>query len=146
MNIPDPTQKIPGCPHFTWQEALWLPQWSRIASQEDGLNEEILESLKTTFKALESLRTFFGKPIKVHVAYRPDAYNRLVKGAKGSAHTKGMAVDFSIPGIACDEVREKIIQNKLLEALGVRMEDLPGSNWLHIDTRSPGPSGRFFKP
>jgi len=146
VNTPDPSHKIPGCPHFTWKEALWLPQWNRSANEEDGLNDEILGNLEATFRALESLRAFFGKPIKVHVAYRPDAYNRLVKGAKNSAHTKGMAVDFSIPGLSCDDVREKIIQNKLLEALGLRMENLSGSNWIHVDTREPGPGGRFFKP
>jgi hypothetical protein len=61
-----------------------------------------------------------------------------------SAHTLGMAVDFSVATLKADEVRELLKPE--LERLKIRMEDLPGSTWVHIDTREPGGSGRFFKP
>lgn len=132
--------------HFTYKEALYLPQWKRTAKQSDGLTQEVLDNLKLLFSKMDKLRDFFGKPIIVHVAYRPAEYNRLVGGARGSSHMSGMACDFHVAGLSCDEVRDQILKAGLLDTLQLRMENLPGSNWVHLDTRKPGPSGRFFKP
>lgn len=142
----DLSQKIPGAPNFTWKEALWFPQWNRAATEADGVDETVLKNLETIFQALQKLRDHFGKPIKVHVAYRSPEYNVLIGGAKKSSHTEGKAIDFSIKGLDCDDVRKEILQNNFLESLKLRMEDLPGSNWVHVDCRTPGPSGRYFKP
>ena len=130
--------------HFTLTEALYLPQWNREATVSDGLTPEILESLTDLFSRLDTIRDHFASPITVHCAFRPLAYNTLVKGAKKSAHLRGMACDFSVKGISCDDVRKEILALGYLDLLDLRMEDLPGSNWVHIDTAPPGPSGRFF--
>lgn len=132
--------------YFTWSEALNLPKWKRDASEDDGLTDEIRANLSATFAKMDEIREFLNAPIRVHVAYRPPEYNKLVGGAKGSAHMMGMAVDWSIAGKSCDDVRKLIIDAELLNKLNIRMEDNPGSNWIHIDIRSPGASGRFFKP
>ncbi len=131
---------------FSWKEALWLPQWDREANESDGLNDEIRNNLIKLFIKMDTLRQFFGKPINVHVSYRPEEYNKLVKGALNSSHKFGMAVDFHVKDIQCDIARQMILDNKLLESLSLRMEDLSGSNWIHIDIREPGPSGRYFRP
>lgn len=129
--------------HFTVKEALWLPQWNRMADATDGLDEIVKQNLIQTFAKLDLIRLVFGKSITVHCAYRPDKYNTLVKGAKNSAHKYGQAVDFDVYSFDCDEVRE-VLKPKL-EELQLRMEDLPKSNWVHIDTRAPINS-RFFRP
>lgn len=143
MNLDD---KIPGCEYFKWREALWLPQWNREANESDGLNDEILENIKVTAKWMDEIRKYFGKPIKIHCWFRPAKYNALVGGGKTSQHLIGKAVDFHVSGMTCDDVRKALIDANMLEDLGLRMEDLPGSNWVHLDDRAPGPSGRFFKP
>lgn len=133
--------------HFTTNEALYLPQWTRRATKQDGLTLEIWENLKVLFSKMDAIREHFGKPVIVHCAYRPPAYNSLVGGARGSSHLSGMACDFHVLGMSCDAVREEILKAGLLDTLGLRMEDLPNSNWVHVDIRRPGPSGkRFFKP
>jgi len=78
--------------------------------------------------------------------WRPEGYNKLIGGALNSAHIEGKACDFVVTGIDCDDVREQL-EPKLTE-LGIRMEDLPGANWVHIDIRKPlnEDSNRFFKP
>lgn len=148
MKLPSLDEKIPGCTYFTWREALWLPQWKRAANEQDGLTQEILDNLTHLFQKLDKVRVFFAKPISVHVAYRSPVYNALpmIKGAKNSAHVKGMAVDFHVVGIDCDTTRSIIMQNNMLEEWGMRMEQNPGGRWIHLDTREPGPSGRYFKP
>ena len=128
--------------YFTVKECLWLPQWNRLANDTDGLTSQIKANLVNLCQKMDVVREFFGQSINVHVTYRPEAYNTLVKGAKASSHVQGMAMDFHVSGIDCDDARAKL--EGQLNALDMRMEKLPGGNWVHLDTRTPGPSGRYF--
>lgn len=131
--------------HFSWHEALYLPTWSREATEADGLNAIIRANLVVLFSKMDQIRDHFNKPIIVHVAYRSEAYNKLIGGAPSSVHMQGMACDFNIEGLDCDAVRQDILDNKLLETLGMRMEHLDGSNWVHLDIGQPHPN-RYFIP
>lgn len=138
----------PGSPVSSWfsvNECLYLPSWpfQRMATEADGLNDQIKNSLYALCQKMDMVREFFAAPIVVHCTYRPFAYNALVKGAENSAHTRGMAMDWSIDGLDCDKVRELLLPS--LESLGMRMENLPGSKWIHLDI-SPVINERFFKP
>lgn len=100
---------------------------------------------------MDLVREYFDRPIIIHVCYRSREYNKLVGGAKSSAHLAinpgEAAVDFHVSGISCDDSREKIIQDKKLEGWGFRMEKLPGSNWIHLDSRKPAEGRpRYFLP
>jgi uncharacterized protein YcbK (DUF882 family) len=130
--------------HFSWHEALYLPQWDREGEEKDGLSEGVKRNLRTLFSKMELIRSLVASPIKVHCAWRPVEYNKLVKGASNSAHIQGMACDFSVSGLSCDQVREMIVPH--LEEWNLRMENLPGSSWVHVDFRQVGPGGRYFKP
>jgi uncharacterized protein YcbK (DUF882 family) len=138
--------------YFTVHEALWLPSWGRHAEASDGLTDSVLSNLKSVFSKMDKVREYFGHPILVHVAYRPQKYNELVKGAANSSHMAlepGVAaVDFHIQGISCDEVKKAIFQNGKLNEWDLRMEDNGfGANWVHLDTRQVLPGHlRFFKP
>lgn len=132
--------------YFTWKEAIFLPRWNRMASDEE-LTPEVRNNLTVLFTKLDKVREHFGKPIKIHVAFRPKAYNALIGGARNSAHLYGLAVDFSIQGVDCDAARQSILGAGLLESLNMRMECLPGSNWVHLDIREvPHGGNRYFKP
>lgn len=146
MNFADPISK-----HFTFHEALWLPSWSRHGDVTDGLDDQVLTNLGHIFGLMDQVRDEFGAPLIVHVAWRPEKYNELVKGAKNSAHLAlagCAAVDFHVQGISCDEARKAILQRGLLDKLGLRMEDNGfGAPWVHLDSRVPIPGHpRFFKP
>ncbi len=141
--VPQPDVKASN--YFSWGELLTLSSWNRLATIEDGITEEILDNLNKLALKMDDVRRHFNKPIKVHVVYRPVEYNKLVKGAPKSSHVLGKAIDFSIPGLTCDEVRKQIIDSKLLETLEMRMEDRPGSNWVHMDY-APVVNKRFFLP
>ena len=142
MPIAKPADKI--TPHFTWKDALWLPSDNRMADISDGLDVTIMEQLKKTFQVMEKIRTVLGdRAITVHCALRPAAYNQKIGGAKNSAHLYGMAVDFHVSDLSCDEVRAKLLV--VLDTYKLRMENLFGSTWVHIDTK-PTTGPRFFKP
>lgn len=137
---------IPGCINFRWREALWLPTWAIYCFPTPEQQKNIIK----VASVMDAIRNRFGKPIQVTSWLRPSRYNEWkfphgVGGAKASSHVEGKAVDFKVMTISCDEVRQELIP--LLEHLNIRMEDLPGSNWVHIDCRSPGSEGkRFFMP
>src|ERR1700756_219546 len=90
--------------HFAVKEALYLPTWGRMATEADGLDDTVKSNLIDLFKRLDQLRDVLGKPIRIHVAFRPDAYNKLIGGAPDSAHKYGKAADFDVEGMSCDEV------------------------------------------
>lgn len=148
MNLTDKISK-----YFTLNEATYLPKWKT----NHILSNEELSDIKHLAAIMDKVRELIGKPCSVHVWMRPESlnnpqsehhgesYNKLVGGAPKSMHRFGRAVDCHFEGISCADAK-KIILPKLAE-LGLRMED-NGENaqWIHLDTRNPGPGGRFFKP
>lgn len=131
--------------YFKWYEVLLLREINIYAFP----TYEQMENLIEVISAMDEIRKNFAAPITVTSALRPDWYNTKIRGAANSAHKYGMAIDFVIRGYSggngCDEVR--MLLRPELDSLGIRMEDLPRSNWVHIDTRDPGKLGkRYFKP
>jgi len=150
----DPAAKISR--FFTVREALWLTGWNRLANETDGLNETVKANLLAVFRKMDLIRELLGRPVYVKSAYRPRAYNLAIGGAAQSSHMANetsAAVDFwcdtngdgDKDGDDCDAIKAALMPK--LEMWGIRMEDNgKGARWVHVDTRIPGPAGRFFKP
>lgn len=161
----NPTSKISK--YFTVKESLYLPSWDCYHIPTEQEKENILK-LATT---MDQIREYIGSPITITVWIRPGKvnttsdlskvvaktdkqkealseldYNKFIGGAKNSAHKIGLACDWYSKGMSCDEVRTKLLSK--LEEFDVRVEDLPGSKWVHTDKYPPTISGgkRFFKP
>jgi len=144
----EPSDKISK--YFTYKEALWLPSWSRMAMELDGLDVAVLHRLKNLFSLMDHVREYFNAPINVHCAYRPKDYNELVKGAKASAHLADRdmlaAVDFDVKGMDCKTAITRILNSNLLDTLKLRMENNgPNPTWVHLDTK-PCAKDRYFTP
>lgn len=136
---------IPGSQTFKWHEALWLPKWGIYAYPTEDQAQNIIRSCEK----LQVIRNRLGKPLEVTSWLRPENYNAWgnpygVAGAKFSSHTTGMAVDFKALTMTPDDVRALLLPE--LERLKIRMENLAGSSWIHIDIRDPGGGGRYFVP
>jgi uncharacterized protein YcbK (DUF882 family) len=133
---------IPGCKNFSWSEALFLPKWGIHCFP----NPSQAQSICDVAAQMETIRAFFGnQPINVTSWIRPPAYNVLIGGAPQSAHMDGQAVDFQITGMNCDDMRAKLLP--MLATWNICMENKPGADWVHIDTKPPRPStGRYFIP
>lgn len=145
----DPKCKISE--YFTVKDATYLPSWKVFHQPSDEEKANILKSAQK----MDQIREFLGQPINVNCWIRPYAtnctgfwsgknYNLFVGGAPQSYHPKGLAVDFTVSRVTCDEVRSHLLDK--LKEFQIRMEDRQG-NWIHIDLGDVGVSGkRFFKP
>jgi len=136
---------------FTVRHALWLPKWGRLAGEHDGLDDAIKGELVKFFLIMDQVQDSLGVKMFIHCAYRPREYNALVKGATKSAHLGfgAAACDFHVDltgylpgGPTCNHVR-KLLRPQLIR-FGLRMEDTPDSDWIHLDNK-PGVN-RYFKP
>ena len=130
---------IPGVKSFTWYEALYHPQWNVCVIPSIEIEANILHFAPKA----QRVRDFLGMPMLVTSWLRAPKYNRLIGGAEESWHMTGGAMDFRCPLVSADELRDTLYPK--LEEFGLRMEDLPGSNWVHIDDKEPG-RARFFRP
>lgn len=81
--------------HISYDEAVLSP--TAIRNGIDNMpNEQQLHNMKMVAEnCFEPLRKMYGKPIKVNSFFRSEKLNQLVKGQKGSQHTKGQAIDIT---------------------------------------------------
>ncbi len=96
------------------------------------ISPTIYANLITLCQRLEEARKKLGKPMVITSGYRTPSHNKAVGGAPKSYHLKGMAADFTVPGMSPQEVQ------KALEWWQGGMEYAP--TWTHLDT---GPKRRF---
>ncbi len=80
---------------------------------------------------LVNLRKRYGKPLVITSAYRSEAHNKAIGGAKGSAHTQGKAVDISIARGEAYKVLALAIECGFT---GIGVSQKGANRFLHIDT------------
>ncbi|HEX7838152.1 MAG TPA: D-Ala-D-Ala carboxypeptidase family metallohydrolase, partial [Kofleriaceae bacterium] len=122
---------IPGS-SLTWHQALFLPSWGRHAKPSDVTNvsmDTVLANIEKQAAALQKVSNHFGKSINVHCWLRPPKYNAQIGGAGNSAHLRGTATDFDMPGLTAEAVRKD---------LKAHPDIYPGTgennvSWVHID-------------
>lgn len=83
---------------------------------------------------VQKIRSHFGKPVIINSGYRCAKHNKAVGGASGSYHTKGMAADIVVNGVAPAEVA------KYAESIGIKgiglYETAADGYFVHVDTRT----------
>ena len=92
---------------------------------------EVIENAKKMANIIQELREEINLPIIVHCWVRQPRHNKRVGGAKFSPHLNGLAIDFHVDGLSCEQVRAKIRSMKL----PVRIE-ADTDTWVHIDISS----------
>lgn len=131
------SDKINGT-SFTWARALWHPKWSCHIFP----NSEQVKNIEIVAKKLQFVKDFYKKEIFVTSWLRNEAYNSIIGGKPNSHHIRGMAVDFYVDMVSCQQV-QKDFEPKL-EELNIRMERGTKS-WVHIDI-GPVVNSRYFWP
>lgn len=139
QNIDWTNPKAKVSDHFTVNDCLILHNWNRLAKEDDGADFNALSSL---CQVMEKVRVLLGCPINVHCMFRSQKYNQEQGIKPADVHSMNLACDFDCsPTLTIQQVKDILEPN--LESLGIRMEK-GTTSWVHIDTRAPGPSGRYF--
>jgi hypothetical protein len=130
-------------PHFTVGDAITLHSWNRLATEDDGLDDDVKEKLITLCQKMEQVRTHLGFPMNAHCLFRSVKYNEeVLHSLPNDVHSFGCAIDFDCsPNLTIEEIKDKM--EPVLEDFGIRMEK-GTTSWIHLDLKEPGPSGRYF--
>jgi hypothetical protein len=111
-------------PHFTLEE-LTITQ---IRGVDNSCPDSLLVALADTAKRLEAVRALLGYPVIVNSGYRCPTVNRIVGGAKNSAHMAARAVDFICPSFGAP-----ISICRAIEASDLQFDQLiEEGSWVHI--------------
>ena len=83
---------------------------------------------------LEPVRMHFNAPVKVTSGYRSPDVNVAVGGSRNSDHTRGMAADIEIPGLANYDLAVFIAENLQFTQLILEFytPGVPDSGWVHV--------------
>lgn len=101
-------------PHFTLEELTVSQRATRLGIANKP-NIEELANLRRLAETLERVRALVGRPVVVSSAFRSKVLNAATPGSSDtSAHVKGLAADFTVPGMAvkalCLLIRESGIE------------------------------------
>lgn len=112
--------------HFTLAELTYS-----TTAQTKGIDNtptpDIQANLLITAQHLEQVRALFNLPITITSGYRSTELNRDVGGVWDSAHLRGVAADFHIPGKTLGEVYNAI------RSSGIQYDQLIyEGTWIHM--------------
>jgi len=110
--------------------------YKELITTDTGLKNDpdswiiILNLLTLTINCLDPIRRLYKKPIKINSAYRSEAVNNVVNGAKKSQHMYGQAADITVG----TPVKNKILFDLIVDS-DVDFDQLIDEKdyqWLHI--------------
>lgn len=117
--------------------AKWRwPSFSPREMASKGEGELMID--EDSMDKLQALRDVLGRPLIINSAYRSEAHNKRVGGAKGSQHMTAKAFDVSMTN---HNPAEFIAAARSVGFTGIGT--YPSSNFVHVDT---GPSRVWGDP
>lgn len=123
--------------HFTLREMTFSPTAIKNGI-DNNPNPQAIKNLQALCEnVLEPLRKYLGKPIKVSSAYRNDALNSIIGGAKSSQHKVGQAVDIDLgvdSAAAFKFIRENLDYDQIIWEFGNDLQP----DWIHVSFSTKG--------
>lgn len=120
--------------HFTLEELTFSETAIRLGI-DNRPNVKELANLRRLAEVLEGVRALFGQPMRVTSGFRSKALNAVTPGSSNtSAHTLGLAADFTVKGFsvtdACRKIRDSgLAYDQLIHEGG----------WVHLGLREATP-------
>lgn len=95
---------------------------------------EVLANLTQLVQKMEQVRAVIGRPIRITSGYRCPDLNRLIGSSSTSSHVKGLACDFTVPGLSLLDVVQAIRKAKIeFDQLILEFYNPDtGGGWVHI--------------
>ena len=121
-------------PNFTLSEMTKSETALRHGMENSPNQEQISNMQLLAVKVLQPVRDHYKRGVKVNSGFRHPDVNAAVGGSRTSDHTRGMAADIEIPGVANAELAAWIQQN--LDYTQLILEfytpGIPDSGWVHV--------------
>jgi zinc D-Ala-D-Ala carboxypeptidase len=121
-------------PNFTLSEMTKSETALRHGMDNSPNQEQISNMQLLAVKVLQPIRDHYKRGVKVNSGFRHPDVNARVGGSRTSDHTRGMAADIEIPGVANAELAGWIQQN--LDYTQLILEfytpGVPDSGWVHV--------------
>jgi zinc D-Ala-D-Ala carboxypeptidase len=121
-------------PNFTLSEMTKSETALRHGMDNIPNQEQISNMQALAVNVLQKVRDHYKRGVKVNSGFRHPDVNAAVGGSRTSDHTRGMAADIEIPGVANAELAGWIQQN--LDYTQLILEfytpGVPDSGWVHV--------------
>ena len=134
-----------GVTSYSASDFLTLPQWKHIAELPAALAPNVVRLAQV----VQLLRNRLGHDIVVTSGYRPEEYNKLVDGAKNSAHLRAAAADLTLPPALQTPANARRLQVEAAKLWLAAPTVLAGlgsytgpRGRVHLDVFHPGGQGR----
>lgn len=127
-------------PHFTLEEVTKSETAQRLGI-DNSVPAELMGNAKRMCERLEEVRALFNKPIMITSFYRCPELNTKVGGSKTSAHKDCRACDFTVKGIAVEDVFANIKSSKIIFDQLI-IESSKTSTWIHLGIEKEGEKPR----
>jgi zinc D-Ala-D-Ala carboxypeptidase len=127
-------------PHFTTEEFV-LSQTAARQGIKNVPADSQLKNLQRMAETLEKVRELLDNhPILISSGYRSLKLNDVVGGAKGSAHTHGLAADFIVPGFGAPlEICQALEPHMKELEIDQLINEFPPSGWVHLGLKEGKP-------
>jgi hypothetical protein len=121
-------------PNFTLAEMTKSETASRRGMDNIPNQEQISNMQVLAVNVLQKVRDHYGRGVHVNSGFRHPDVNAAVGGSRTSDHTRGMAADIEIPGVANADLAEWIQQNLDFTQLILEFytPGIPDSGWVHV--------------
>jgi zinc D-Ala-D-Ala carboxypeptidase len=121
-------------PNFSLAEMTKSETASRRGMDNIPNQEQITNMQVLAVNVLQKVRDHYGRGVHVNSGFRHPDVNAAVGGSRTSDHTRGMAADIEIPGVANADLAEWIQQNLDFTQLILEFytPGIPDSGWVHV--------------
>lgn len=127
--------------HLTYKEATVSQTAKKEGIDNTPNNEQLLNMVAIAKNVFEPLREHFKVPIYVSSMFRSDELNIALKGAEGSQHCSGEAMDLDADifgKITNEEIFYWILNNLEFDQLIAEGVDKNGIAWVHVSYKRTG--------
>jgi len=120
--------------HISYKEATFSSTAIRKGIDNTPNDYQLQNMRLLAEKIFEPLREWAGHPIAVNSFFRSDALNRAVKGASGSQHTQGRAIDIddTLGGKTNKQMFDYIVENLDFDQIIWEFGNDKNPDWIHV--------------
>jgi putative chitinase len=122
--------------HFSTEEFTRSSTAIRLGIPND-IPQDLMANARLMAAALETIRTKFGRPIRVTSCYRAPEVNKAVGGSVTSSHRFALAVDFTVDDFSNKRVCE--ILQTMLTNFDQIIYEFGETGWVHLGLSKTAP-------